>query len=134
MKISMSLGCLGLGAALLVGCGKKEEAASDGSAGAAATAAAGAAATAKPTTPVATVAPKPVNNDGDAAAVRGCCAALRSAADAEKEGAAKSKLSSAAGICDGYVSAVKGGSMPRGSAISSLRAAAGGKPLPGACN
>ncbi|MCC6646161.1 MAG: hypothetical protein IT374_11385 [Polyangiaceae bacterium] len=110
-----------------VGCGKKD------SADPSAAAAAGQAATAKPVTPVATHT-APVSHDADAAAIRGCCASLRSEAAKQTSPADKSKYEAAAATCDGIAGVVKSGGATRAGALGSVRAALRGGALPAGCN
>ncbi len=113
------------------GCKKGEESGSGDAAGTPASAATPA--TAKPTVTTTVTAP-PVNHDADAAALRGCCAALRSSAASQTSPAEKSKYESAAASCDGIVELVRKGTSSRGSAVGQVRAALRGGTLPGACN
>jgi hypothetical protein len=111
-------------------CKKKEDEAPPAGAG-------GAAVANKPPTPVATVThapPNPANNEADAAAVRNCCSALRSAAGSQKSPADKSKFESAAASCDGIAVLVKNGTSQRSAAMGSVRAALRGETPPAACN
>lgn len=134
---SMRIGWLVCGAMLFAGgCKKKEEAGAEGSAGSAGSGGIAPAATIapKPTPTPLVPPPKPMNNDADAAAVRGCCAALRKAADSEKSPVTKGMYSSSASVCDTQAANVKSGSISRGAAISSIRGSMRGKTLPAGCN
>lgn len=113
-----------------VGCGKKE-----GDEAAAAPAAGGQAATAKPTVvPTVTTTSTPVVHEADAAAIRACCAALRSEAAKQASPGDKSKYEAAAASCDGIAGVVKSGGTTRASAMGSVRAALRGGALPAGCN
>ena len=137
MKIGTFLIGLGMGAALLEGCKKKEDSEAGDATPTAATSMATATAAPTPTpipVPTPTVAPKPVSNDGDSAAIRACCASMRRLADSEANPSNKAKLNMAAGSCDAQVDRVRTGVVSRSGALSSIRANNGGKPLPSNCN
>ena len=132
----MIFGALLVAFVLVGGCKKKEDDASG--AGGAGDTPANATATAT-TPPVATPTPvptvtAPVSHDADAAAVRGCCAALRSTGASQKVPADKSKYDASAASCDGIASLVKTGTTARGAAFTSIRAALHGQSLPAGCN
>jgi hypothetical protein len=135
MKLTQTLLGAAFGLALLGGCSKKEEAAPTETTPSASAPVVAATPSAPPPSAIPTPPPppKPVNNEGDASAMRACCAALRKAADAEKNPATKGKYTSSASVCDAHVNNVKNGTLSRSSALGSIRASLGGKPLPGGC-
>lgn len=125
VAVVLSLGIVALG------CGKKES--EDASAAPGAAGAGGAAA--KPTTTVtATTTATPVVHEADAAAIRGCCASLRSEAAKQSSPSDKSKYEAAAASCDGIATVVRNGGTTRASAMGSVRAALRGASLPAGCN
>jgi hypothetical protein len=117
---------------VVVGCGKKDEAATD-------TAAASASAAPSAAAPVATPAPTPtvvvpkVDYTADANAVSGCCAALK-AEEGKAKPADKSKYTAAAAVCGGLVESIKKGQSSRASVMGTLRAQMKGGSLPAGCN
>ncbi|MFO0659432.1 MAG: serine/threonine-protein kinase [Polyangiaceae bacterium] len=82
--------------------------------------------TTKPTTSGNTSVGKPGES------IKGCCSAL--AAEAKKPGPNKGKYQSASGACYSLDPQVTSGAIQKGSALTSIRAAAGGAPMPGGCN
>jgi hypothetical protein len=117
------------------GCGKKSDADSSAAA-ASASASAAAAATTMPTvtaTATTTAPIRPATADADSAAIRNCCAAIRSASSSAKA-TDKPKFDGAAAACEGIAVGVKNGSSTRAGAIGAIRASLKGEPLPAACN
>ena len=125
-----------------VGCGGDDKAAAEAAAAsasasaavAAAAASASAAAATKPTATVTATATATTNPQAtaDAASVKSCCVALAGEAGKAKPPHA-AKYQSAATACGGIAEKVANGSTKKADAMSAVRAAAGGEPLPAAC-
>ncbi|MRG97613.1 hypothetical protein [Polyangium spumosum] len=150
-RVCSALLTFALGALLLAGCKKEEEApqavpiptgapapvkatedtpqAAEGSA--AGSAAPAEAAQAQPVAPTATEAPKPA---GPPPSIDGCCSALTALSkDAKASSTVKAKAAVAASMCTSTSKLVKEGRAPRSSALAQIRATMAGS-APAACN